>query len=160
IARQALQDARVLSPGTRDASVGRSVGEMVGGLLCLLGGLGGEAFGAGASATGAGAAVGVPAMVVSAGLVTAGAGNMMAGLQGLLQAYKSPSSGGSGSSATPAPGAGAPKPVYKPFTKGNFPDNLAQRTGTMPKGADAHHVLPQRFRLEFEKRGINIHDPK
>jgi hypothetical protein len=79
---------------------------MVGGLLCLIGGLGGEVFGTGLSVTGVGAAVGVPAIVVSTGLVVGGAANIEAGFQGLLQALKSPGSGGSGSSATPSPGGG------------------------------------------------------
>ena len=94
-----------MDPGTRDFQVGRSVGEMVGGFLCFVGGLTGNVFGGAATVTGIGATVGVPAVVVSVGLVMGGAANIEAGYRGLVQALKSPNSGSSGPQGT-GPGKG------------------------------------------------------
>jgi RHS repeat-associated protein len=50
----------------------------------------------------------------------------------------------------------------KSFTKDNFRENLMRLTG---KSADevadleAHHVLPKEFIKDFQKAGLNIHDP-
>ena len=49
---------------------------------------------------------------------------------------------------------------FKPFTEGNFRENLARLTGKMPEDAHAHHVFPQKFEEQFHQRGINVHDPK
>ena len=50
---------------------------------------------------------------------------------------------------------------FKSFTERNFRDNLMRLTGETPDaGKQAHHTLPQKFRKEFSKIGINIHDPK
>lgn len=49
---------------------------------------------------------------------------------------------------------------FKPFTDGNFRENLARLTGKMPEGAHAHHVFPQQFIKDFLRKGINIHDPR
>jgi len=49
---------------------------------------------------------------------------------------------------------------FKPFTEGNFRENLARLTGKRPEGAHAHHVLPQQFEKEFLKKGINVNDPR
>jgi hypothetical protein len=46
------------------------------------------------------------------------------------------------------------------FTEDNFRENLARVTGGAPKGAQAHHVFPQKFAPQFRKAGINIHDPR
>jgi RHS repeat-associated protein len=51
---------------------------------------------------------------------------------------------------------------YLPFTKDSYRHNLAVRTGVDPGlSMQAHHIFPQRFRVEFATRfGINIDDPK
>lgn len=59
-----------------------------------------------------------------------------------------------------ASGAKEPGKGFKPFTEGNFRENLARLTGKTPEGAHAHHVFPQQFADRFQKLGINIHDPK
>jgi RHS repeat-associated protein len=47
------------------------------------------------------------------------------------------------------------------FSKSNFRKNLIKLTGKNPgKDAMAHHVFPQKFGADFQKIGINIHDPK
>jgi hypothetical protein len=46
------------------------------------------------------------------------------------------------------------------YTAANFRDNLSRLTGGIPEGAQAHHVLPQKFAAAFQKAGLNIHDPK
>lgn len=161
MARYALDEARALDPGTRDARITRSLGEMVGGLLCLIGGVTGEVFGTGATVTGVGATVGVPAIVVSTGLVVGGSANMEAGFQGLMQALKSPSSGGSGSSATPSSGGGSSTPSSRAL--GRAMENAGQ---TRPPGTAAHHLvaggrnLPAAHasRAILQKFGIGIND--
>jgi hypothetical protein len=49
---------------------------------------------------------------------------------------------------------------FKPFTEDNFRENLARLTGMMPEGAHAHHVFPKVLAKEFQKMGINVHDPR
>lgn len=49
---------------------------------------------------------------------------------------------------------------FKSFTEGNFRENLARLTGRMPEGAHAHHVFPKMLAKEFQKVGINVHDPR
>jgi hypothetical protein len=49
---------------------------------------------------------------------------------------------------------------FKPFTEGNFRENLARLTGRMPEDAHAHHVFPQKLAEKFQKLGINVHDPR
>ena len=47
------------------------------------------------------------------------------------------------------------------FTKNNFRKNLIKKTGIDPgKTAHAHHDIPQAFRKEMAKFGINVDDPK
>ena len=47
------------------------------------------------------------------------------------------------------------------FSKSNFRKNLIESTEVNPgKLSHAHHVFPQKFINEFEKRGIDIHDPQ
>jgi hypothetical protein len=93
---------------------------MVGGFLCLVGGLTGKVFGGAATVTGVGAAVGVPAIVVSVGLVAGGAANIEAGYRGLLQALKSPGSGSSG-----PPAASTTKSVPNPDGSRGGPEHRA-----------------------------------
>jgi hypothetical protein len=45
------------------------------------------------------------------------------------------------------------------FTRRNFRDNLAEKTGIEPADAHAHHNLPIKHEREFRQAGINIHDP-
>jgi hypothetical protein len=46
------------------------------------------------------------------------------------------------------------------FSRGNFRKNLEKLDGPAPAGCDAHHVCPSKFKIEFDKAGIDIHDPK
>ncbi|MCK6501992.1 DUF2380 domain-containing protein [Myxococcota bacterium] len=48
------------------------------------------------------------------------------------------------------------------FTQRNFRENLGRLTGGPVGGADAHHALPQaqEFAKEFQRLGINVHDPR
>jgi RHS repeat-associated protein len=47
------------------------------------------------------------------------------------------------------------------FVERNFRRNLAILTGGVEEGAHAHHVLPQEFKADFLRSGIeNIHDPR
>ncbi len=62
---------------------GLAIGQIVGGVIATLGGLGGELLGGAATVSGVGAAVGVPVMVVSAAAVTGGVANIAAGIRGL-----------------------------------------------------------------------------
>jgi RHS repeat-associated protein len=137
VGRLALEEARVMAPGTRSFQVGRSVGEMVGGFLCMVGGLTGEVAGAILTATGAGAAAGVPAMIVSAGLVTGGAANIGAGYQGLLQALKSPTSGSSAPTAAPAAGGAKRGPKTDPTA----PHNATIRSQAAALEAEGNAVI-------------------
>ncbi len=41
----------------------------------------------------------------------------------------------------------------------NYRKALQQATGKAGKGYEAHHTLPQKYRTEFEKAGINIDEP-
>ena len=45
------------------------------------------------------------------------------------------------------------------FTSANFRHNLGKITKILPSTHQAHHVLPQKFRLYFSKVGINIDNP-
>jgi hypothetical protein len=102
----------VLPHGTPEARRGLAVGQIVGGLITLVGGLTGEVADGLATATGIGAAVGVPTIAVSTTLVAGGAGNIAAGIQGLLQSLSTGSEGGS----KPALGAAGGPRAGKPFT--------------------------------------------
>ena len=68
-----------------EARVGVAVGQIVGGVIATVGGLGGELLGGAATVSGVGAALGVPVMVVSAAAVTGGVANIAAGIQGLAR---------------------------------------------------------------------------
>lgn len=71
------------------------------------------------------------------------------------QAHTRPSAGFLGAKATD----GAAK-AFRSFTSTNFRENLARLTGEIPRDAQAHHVFPQQFAGEFERRGINVNDPQ
>ena len=85
VGQQVLDAAEVLPHGTPEARRGLAVGQIVGGMITLVGGLTGEVAGGLATTTGIGAAVGVPAVVVSSTLVAGGLGNIAAGIRGLIQ---------------------------------------------------------------------------
>jgi hypothetical protein len=44
-------------------------------------------------------------------------------------------------------------------TKYNYRSALQKATGKIGKGYEAHHTLPQKYRKDFEKLGINIDEP-
>lgn len=44
-------------------------------------------------------------------------------------------------------------------TKSNYRKVLQKATGKEGKGYEAHHTLPQKYRTDFEKLGINIDEP-
>ena len=44
-------------------------------------------------------------------------------------------------------------------TKNNYRSVLQKVTGKVGKGYEAHHTLPQKYRIQFEKLGINIDKP-
>lgn len=109
---QVATAAGVIDKGTREARIGRALGEMVGGAFITISGIGLGTGGVAASATGAGAAAGVPALVVSAGLVVGGVANMASGLAGLQQALMSQGSGGGDAAEEEA--GNDKKPTFKP----------------------------------------------
>ncbi len=89
-----------LAKGTREANIGKSLGEIVGGAGISFLGVGGTAGGGTLSATGIGAIVGVPAIAVSTGLVAGGTVNVGVGMANLHSALRH----GSGPpSASPPP---------------------------------------------------------
>jgi hypothetical protein len=45
-------------------------------------------------------------------------------------------------------------------TASNFRHNLQVLTKDEGVGMDAHHVFPQKFKLEFDNAGINLHEPR
>ena len=105
VGQQVLDAAEVLSHGTPEARRGLAVGQIVGGMITLVGGLTGEVAGGLATTTGIGAAVGVSTIAVSTTLVVGGAANVAAGIRGLTQSMMSSSSGISGPQGT-APAKG------------------------------------------------------
>ena len=51
--------------------------------------------------------------------------------------------------------SGVPQKITK-----NLRYNMKKATGLDPKDMDAHHMLPQKFNIYFEKTKIDINDPK
>jgi RHS repeat-associated protein len=49
---------------------------------------------------------------------------------------------------------------FKALIRANFAENLAKITGGAVEGAQAHHILPQKYEQVFKNAGINIHDVK
>src|SRR6185503_13855115 len=123
-----LAAGATIGPGTREARIGKAIGEMVGGLFLTLGGITGELIGTGLTTTGIGALLGAPAMAVSAGLVTSGIGSMGLGAWELADALMSKGSGTGGAAAGPRPPrnghlAGQEHPKTNvPFDKDGYPD--------------------------------------
>jgi uncharacterized membrane protein len=83
-AHQVLDETKVISHGRPLMNRGLAVGQIVGGIFTMVGGVTGEVLGGAASVTGIGAAIGVPAMVVSTTLVVGGAANVAAGTTTVL----------------------------------------------------------------------------
>jgi RHS repeat-associated protein len=100
VGQQLLDAGEVLPHGTPEARFGLAVGQIVGGIAIMAGGITGDVLGGAATVTGIGAAVGVPAIVVSTSLVVGGAGNVAAGVRGLTQAMMSKGPGSSGAKET------------------------------------------------------------
>ncbi len=46
------------------------------------------------------------------------------------------------------------------YTRRNFRKNLAKMVGEMPADKEAHHIFPVKFINDFNKIGIDIHDPR
>jgi RHS repeat-associated protein len=128
-----------------DATLGKALGEMVGGLLLMAGGLGGETLGGAGSATGVGALVGVPVMVGSAVLVTAGYANFMAGAL-TLNSWMARSGSGGGETTT------YPKDTATKNTKdysAKYPSERAARSFARTKiGSDPVEIEPGKLRSQ------------
>jgi hypothetical protein len=99
-------------------------------------------------------AVAVEQVAVPVGTVATALGTGVSAVYVLTEAGKAPGEA-QASDATKEERGG-----FKPFTEGNFRENLARLTGRMPEGAHAHHVFPQKLVDRFQRAGINIHDPK
>jgi hypothetical protein len=112
VGHQLLDMGEVLPHGSSQARFGLAFGQVLGGIVTLLGGVTGEVLGGIATTTGIGAAVGVPTIVVSTTFVVGGFANIAAGLSGLPQAMMSQGSGSSG----PQGAAGAPGGDARPST--------------------------------------------
>ncbi|HYI01583.1 hypothetical protein [Hyalangium sp.] len=100
-------------------------------------------------------ALAIEQVVVPVGYAAAALGTGAGAVYVLMESPKAPSEGAQTSSAAKGAGGG-----FKPFTEGNFRENLARLTGKMPEGAHAHHVFSQQFAKDFRKAGINVNDPK
>jgi hypothetical protein len=116
VGHQLLDMGEVIPHGSPQARFGLAFGQVLGGIVTLLGGITGEVLGGIATTTGIGAAVGVPTIVVSTSFVIGGLANIGAGLLGLPQAMMSQGSG-SAPKAAPTPAAGGK--TYQTYTKTN-----------------------------------------
>jgi hypothetical protein len=140
VGHQLLDMGEVIPHGSSQARFGLAFGQVLGGIVTLLGGVTGEVLGGIATTTGIGAAVGVPTIVVSTTFVVGGFANIAAGLSGLSQAAMSQGSG-SGSStpppSTPAAGGAALKPYGGPGGGHHVPAKgaFAQAPGYDPNKA-------------------------
>jgi hypothetical protein len=91
VGHQILDLGEVIPHGSPQARFGLAFGQVLGGVVTLLGGITGEVLGGIATTTGIGAAVGVPTIVVSTTFAFGGFANIAAGLSGLPQATPSSS---------------------------------------------------------------------
>jgi hypothetical protein len=133
VGQQLLDAGEVLPHGTPEARRGLAVGQIVGGLITLVGGLTGEVAGGLATATGIGAAVGVPTLAVSTTLVVGGVGNIAAGIRGLMTT----GSGNSGPPATASTAAGVSNPHGK-------------------RGGPAHQAKVKEVASDIKSRGLEV----
>jgi hypothetical protein len=145
VGQQVLDAAEVLPHGTPEARRGLAVGQIVGGLITLVGGLTGEVAGGLATTTGIGAAVGVSTIAVSTTLVVGGAANVAAGIRGLTQSMMSTGSGSSGSQAVTTAGGGA-KPG--PKTDPTAPHNATVRAQADALEAEGNTIIAGGGRLK------------
>jgi hypothetical protein len=118
VGRQLLDAGEVLPHGSSQARFGLAVGQVLSGIVTLLGGVTGEVLGGAATTTGIGAAVGLPTIAVSTTFVVGGFANIAAGLSGLPQAMMS---GGSGSGSSGA--SAAPASAEVNVSKSRFPQS-------------------------------------
>ncbi|MDI1433322.1 FG-GAP-like repeat-containing protein [Polyangium sorediatum] len=100
IGAQIAIDAGALPQGTREARLGKAVGEMGAGIVQMVLGAGGSFLGGGMSTTGGGAIVGMPIAVASAGMLVNGYAAVGVGWDGFWQAWST----GGGASGARAPG--------------------------------------------------------
>ena len=143
VGRDLLDAAGVLPTGTPEMMRGLAVGQIVGGIFTLVGGVTGEVLGGAASVTGIGAAVGVPAIAISTTLVVGGAGNILSGLQALTQATSSGSGSGSGPpQAAPPAGSGVRPSTLQPgpHAGGSVPARGPQRNFTPGERAKINEI--------------------
>jgi hypothetical protein len=132
-AHQVLDETKVIWHGTPLMNRGLAVGQIVGGIFTMVGGVTGEVLGGAVSATGIGAAIGVPAMVVSTTLVVGGAANVAAGFRGLVQSMMSSGSGSGGTSTDRAP--------PNPYGKLGGPEHRA-KVAEIVDDVEARHLTP------------------
>jgi hypothetical protein len=102
-------------------------------------------------------ALAIERMALPVGVTATALGTGAGAVYVLMGSAKTPDEAG------PSQGSGAAKEAgrgFKPFTEGNFRENLARLTGLTPEGAHAHHVFPQVLTKRFQRVGINVHDPK
>jgi RHS repeat-associated protein len=143
VGQQVLDAAEVLPHGTPEARRGLAVGQIVGGLITLVGGLTGEVAGGLATTTGIGAAVGVSTIAVSTTLVVGGAANVAAGIRGLTQSMMSSVSGSSGPQATTPAVEGGPK-ATTPYKRPSGATTPQQRASVQGKPCvDCGAVTPK-----------------
>ncbi len=102
-------------------------------------------------------ALAVEQVAVPVGAAAVALGTGTGAVYVLMEPNKAPGEGSQHQDSGAAKGTGG---GFKPFTEGNFRENLARLTGRLPKEAHAHHVFPQQFAKEFRQVGINVHDPK
>jgi hypothetical protein len=118
LGHQLLDAGEVIPHGSPQARFGLAFGQVLGGIVTLLGGVTGEVLGGIATTSGIGAAIGVPTIAVSTTFVIGGFANIAAGLSALPQAAMSQGSGSGGTrppDAAAQGAAGGPR-AGKPFT--------------------------------------------
>jgi RHS repeat-associated protein len=160
VGQQLLDAGEVLPHGTPEARFGLAVGQIVGGIVSVAGGITGELLGGVATTTGIGAVVGVPAIVVSTSLVVGGAGNIAAGIRGLTQSMMSSGSGSSSPQpASPARAASSGSRDLKAADIGLSGKGIAKVVGTVTDAGStriinvAHIEAASKGSLAGELRG-------
>jgi len=100
VGHQVLDATHLLPHGSANARLGLAVGQIVGGVAFIAGGMAGEIVGGMLALTGGGTLPGLWAMAASTALITGGVGNALAGIYGATQVLMS---SGSGSGGAPNP---------------------------------------------------------
>ncbi|MCC6215311.1 MAG: hypothetical protein IT376_10605, partial [Polyangiaceae bacterium] len=93
------------------------------------------------------------------GAAAMGAAGGMIGAEGSVAVGAAAAVGALGAVVARGAGGGAGQ-AFKSFTQRNFRANPGRLTGSIPEGAQAHHVLPAKFEAQFGRARINIHDPR